>query len=389
MTTAQKELPPGWKWVKLGDVCDVRDGTHDTPKYVESGVPLLTSKNLNQGKLDFDNVKDISFEDYLQISKRSGVDQGDVLYAMIGTIGNPVLVDTTKKFAIKNVALFKLSESPFDPEFFVYAMQSEYIKYQIDFWTKGGIQKFVSLKSLRALCFPLPPLEEQKRIAEILNKTEELKKLREEADRKTEELIPSIFHEMFGNVVFTEQTVKLGEICEFINGKTFRKNEWSDRGYPIIRIQNLNNEGAEFNYWDGSLENQIVVENGDLLLAWSGTPGTSFGAHIWEREQGVLNQHIFQVRFDKQKISRDYLQTAINQNLNHLINISHGSVGLRHVKKSQVQNMTINLPSLEDQRRFVDALNIVRDLNSHQEKCTNEIESLISALHQKAFKGEL
>ena len=103
---------PGFKgeWIsfKLSEVADVRDGTHDSPKYIEKGFPLITSKNLLQnGNINFDNVNYISEKDYMKINKRSEVSNGDILFGMIGTIGNPVLVKSNKKFAIKNVALIK------------------------------------------------------------------------------------------------------------------------------------------------------------------------------------------------------------------------------------------------------------------------------------------
>jgi len=86
---------------------DVRDGTYDTPKYVTEGYPLVTSKNLYTGHLDLSNVKYISERDRLKISERSFVEKGDVLFAMIGSIGNPVIVEIEPDFSIKNVALFK------------------------------------------------------------------------------------------------------------------------------------------------------------------------------------------------------------------------------------------------------------------------------------------
>lgn len=101
------DIPESWEWVRLSEIIDVRDGTHDTPKYVTNGVPLVTSKNLKQGEIDFDNVKLISVEDSEKINMRSGVDDGDILFAMIGSIGNPVLVNKTRDFSIKNMALFK------------------------------------------------------------------------------------------------------------------------------------------------------------------------------------------------------------------------------------------------------------------------------------------
>src|SRR5690606_26661682 len=79
----------GWEEKKLGEVYDVRDGTHDSPKYQNKGYPLVTSKNLKNHKLTLDDVKFISEADYFNINKRSKVDVGDVLFAMIGTIGNP------------------------------------------------------------------------------------------------------------------------------------------------------------------------------------------------------------------------------------------------------------------------------------------------------------
>ena len=163
------EIPETWKWVRLGDSLDVRDGTHDTPKYVAKGYPLVTSKNLKNGIIDFDNCKYISELDYIKISERSKVDRNDILFAMIGSIGNPVLVLTDTKFSIKNMALFKNICSIIDMRylFWFLFLSQETMKKK----ASGGVQSFVSLKFLREFLFPLPPLAEQKRIVE---KIEEL-----------------------------------------------------------------------------------------------------------------------------------------------------------------------------------------------------------------------
>ncbi len=96
---------------KLEDICDVRDGTHDSPKYVNEGYPLITSKNVTNGTIDFNNVNNISSEDYEKINRRSFVDDGDILMPMIGTIGKPIIVVKNRDFAIKNVALIKFNKS--------------------------------------------------------------------------------------------------------------------------------------------------------------------------------------------------------------------------------------------------------------------------------------
>lgn len=164
------DIPESWEWVRLSEIIDVRDGTHDTPKYVANGVPLVTSKNLKRGELDFDNVKLISIEDSEKINMRSGVDDGDILFAMIGSIGNPVLVNKTRDFSIKNMALFKpIKNTIFNMEYLLNYLQLE--QENMKRKAAGGVQSFVSLTFLRKYLVPLPPLEEQRRIVE---KIEEL-----------------------------------------------------------------------------------------------------------------------------------------------------------------------------------------------------------------------
>lgn len=172
------DIPESWKWVRFSDVLDVRDGTHDTPKYVTSGIPLVTSKNLVDGKIDFDTTKLISQEDAQAINLRSAVDDGDILFAMIGTIGNPVFVKKDREFCIKNMALFKaINKDLFDMEYLLLFLQNE--QHVMKKKASGGVQSFVSLKFLRNYLLPLPPLAEQKRIVakveEILPLCERLK----------------------------------------------------------------------------------------------------------------------------------------------------------------------------------------------------------------------
>ena len=164
------EIPSSWKWVRLSEVINVRDGTHDSPKYRETGIPLVTSKNISGGRLDFSNVKYISREDANKINERSNVDSGDILFAMIGSIGNPVIVKKDREFCVKNVALFKnYDKSKMCIEYVYWFLYRE--QYVMKKNASGGVQSFISLKVFRNYLFPLPPLEEQKR---IVAKIEEL-----------------------------------------------------------------------------------------------------------------------------------------------------------------------------------------------------------------------
>ena len=160
------EIPCGWSWARLGTCLDVRDGTHDTPRYVSEGVPLVTSKNLSNGRIDFSTAKLISREDSQAINQRSKVDSGDIMYAMIGSIGNPVLYQGTDEFSIKNMALFKSVHDGMYMEYvywFLVLAQEDMKKA-----ASGGVQAFVSLGYLRNYLIPVPPIAEQMRICNTI-----------------------------------------------------------------------------------------------------------------------------------------------------------------------------------------------------------------------------
>jgi type I restriction enzyme S subunit len=153
-----------WENTSLGKYYDVRDGTHDSPKYIAQGIPLVTSKNLKKGKIDLTKIKYIKNEDYLHIKKRSGVSVGDVLMAMIGTIGNPVVIKKDNNFAIKNVALFKINQNQ-SSDFLKFYLSSSFVVNRLMKDAKGATQKFVGLGYLRDFPIKIPSFEKQKEIS--------------------------------------------------------------------------------------------------------------------------------------------------------------------------------------------------------------------------------
>ena len=189
------ENEKGWEVKKLNDICDVRDGTHDSPKYLQnSEYILITSKNIVNGSIDFENVNYISEEDYIKINKRSKVDNGDIIMPMIGTIGNPIIahIDGTHKFCIKNVALIKfLADSTVNNMFIVNLMRcSSFSSYLLN-QNKGGTQKFVALGAIRKLPIPLPPLSLQQLFAQRIEQIEREKSEVQKSIQDLETLLAS------------------------------------------------------------------------------------------------------------------------------------------------------------------------------------------------------
>ncbi|GAF85662.1 unnamed protein product, partial [marine sediment metagenome] len=154
------KINPNWPMVELKSICDVRDGTHDSPKYQQKGFPLVTSKNVREGEIDFSTANLISKEDLYKINKRSRVDDGDIIMPMIGTIGNPILVKKDREFAIKNVALIKFyKDSKINRLYLKLTLESDALTNHYLNRSNGSSQKFIPLGFIRNLQIPLPPLE--------------------------------------------------------------------------------------------------------------------------------------------------------------------------------------------------------------------------------------
>jgi type I restriction enzyme M protein len=151
-------------------------------------------------------------------------------------------------------------------------------------------------------------------------------------------------------------TVPIGDICELFNGRAFKPEDWENvesGGIPIVRIQNLNNAESSFNYFTGEVSERNTINNGELLFSWSGSRGTSFGAHIWGGQKAVLNQHIFKVGFDATRATKMYLYHALNKAVTEVEENLHGGVGLVHITKGNLEKIEIPLPPLSVQQEIV------------------------------------
>jgi restriction endonuclease S subunit len=147
------------------------------------------------------------------------------------------------------------------------------------------------------------------------------------------------------------QVATVADICEMRNGHGFGPEDWTTEGLPIIRIQNLNG-GKNFDYFAGEADARWLVESGQLLFAWAGTKGVSFGPTVWRGPLGVLNQHIFQVS-PKEGIDLDWLYWALRHVTDRIEASAHGfKATLVHVKKSDIDRQSVRVPPNAEQRRI-------------------------------------
>ena len=172
---------------------------------------------------------------------------------------------------------------------------------------------------------------------------------------------------------------KLGDVLGLQNGYAFKQAEWARTGKPIIRIQNLNSRSASHNYYGGILPDKFSAKPGDLLFAWSGTPGTSFGAHVWSGPDAWINQHIFRVDFSERDFDRDYLKLALNYNLGDYIAEAQGGVGLAHITKAKLNDSLLIAPPVSIQRSIA---RLIADFNSKRADVSEHLDAALRAIEQ-------
>jgi type I restriction enzyme S subunit len=186
------------RYIAASDFCaSVRDGTHDSPKPVEFGRRLVTSRHLTTGRLDLSQAYLISEADYQAINKRSKVDQWDVLISMIGTVGEPCLIKDEPDFAIKNIGLFK-TKSESDGKWLYYYLRSKEAQQSILAYSRGTTQQYIPLGALRD--FPILVTDdpaEQRAIAHVLGTLDDLIELNRETNAILEEMARALFKSWF------------------------------------------------------------------------------------------------------------------------------------------------------------------------------------------------
>jgi len=203
------EIPENWEIISAQNFCKfVTDGTHDTPKKFETGYYLVTSKNLKNGKLDFNNAYKISKKDFEEVNRRSKVDQFDVIFGMIGTIGSPILVlDKDPSFAIKNVGLFKNGGNYIKGLYLFYYLDSEKSKDFIGENIGRTTQAYITLGLLRKFPIAIPKdKNEQQEIAEILQTIDQ----KIEIEQKKKTLYEELFRTMLNKIM--NQEINIEEI---------------------------------------------------------------------------------------------------------------------------------------------------------------------------------
>ena len=173
---------------------------------------------------------------------------------------------------------------------------------------------------------------------------------------------------------------KLGDIATYINGYAFKPQDWSDEGVPIIRIQDLTGNSYQANRYNGEYASKYEVNDGDVLISWS----ASLGVYIWHGEKAVLNQHIFKVVFDKERISKDFFVHQVGLILENAASDAHGAT-MKHLTKPVFDALPFYLPPYEKQCEIAEVLDKVTNLISLRKQQIAKLDELVKVRFVEMF----
>ena len=396
------EIKEEWLYRDLKEVKDVRDGTHSSPKYIDNGYPLVTSKNLSDSGLNLNDVSLISESDYNEINKRSKVEVGDILLGLIGTIGKPVLVETDG-FAIKNVGLIK-NGGQIQNQFLLQYLKTNLFNKYIQIEMAGNTQKFLGLETLRNTKIPVPSSAEQSAIGSLFCTLDDLLASYKDNLANYQSLKETMLSNMFpkaGQIVpeirldgFEGEwkEVQLSDICK----KVIEKNKDNDFNETFTN-------SAEFgiinqrDFFDKDISNEkslntyYVVRNNDFVY----NPRISNYAPVGPVKRnklgrtGVMSPLYFIFRVVNSNIDLDFLETFFDTNIWHKFMKLNGDSGARAdrfaIKDSIFLKMPIVFPSITEQQAIGTYFSNLDDLINSQQEKIYQLETLKKKLLQDMF----
>lgn len=371
----------------LLDICQLVNGrAFKQSEWSESGLPIIRIQNLNDATKEFNYFQGI-------FDPKHEVNSGDLLFSWSGTPGTSFgafFWERGKGLLNQHIFNVRVNEQTVAKPYLRYALNQKLSEIIGRAHGAVGLQH-ITKAELSRLQIPLPPLPVQQRIAAILDAADALRAKRRESIEQLDSLIQSTFLEMFGDPVTNPkgwEAVPLGHACDLTNGRAFKPSEWEETGLPIIRIQNLNDTEKPFNYTTKRWSQKFFARTRDILLSWSGTPGTSFGCFRWLGPDGWVNQHIFRVT-TKPMVEQTYFIHAVNARLNEIISKAHGGVGLKHITKSKLEDVAIATPPLDLQTRFASIVESIEQQKARLKANLAELDTLFASLQSRAFNGEL
>ena len=363
--TRQDFFGGGIPWVKIGDMVD--------------GVVRHTEETISQAGLDNSSAK--IFE------------RGTVLISIFATIGRTAILDID---AATNQAIAGITPNE--------ALDSNYLRYYLDSkhrvlnaLARGAAQPNINQRILKSLQIPLPALEEQRRLVDLLSRAEGIVRLRREAQRKAAELVPALFLDMFGDPASNPKgwpVVTLGELLGACDYGTSKKASPDDEGVPVLRMGNVSFEGdllldsLKHVVLDESELERQSLESGDLLFNRTNSKELVGKTGLWDgRWPAVAASYFIRLRVDQTRVLPIYVWAVMNSKdmKKRLFATARGAIGQSNINTTELKALPCAVPPIDLQSRFAARVDAVRGIAAQQAAALATAQATFDALLHRSF----
>lgn len=397
-------LPRGWTEVALGDVCEVNPKPRLVPDTDDDVAFLGMSSVHADGTTDEGELRrfgDVS-KGYTQFER------GDVLVAKItpcfenGKIAQagpltPVATGSTEFHVVR-------ARENVDARYILHYLRQPRVRVEGERrMTGSGGQRRVPASFVATLPLPLPPLEEQRRIAAILDKADELRAKRRAANEQLDSLTQGIFHDMFGDPVTNSmkwpEGKSLGDVAAVVSGITKgRRTSAPTRAVPYLAVANVQDKQLlldsvkDIDATEAEIE-RYRLHPGDVLMTEGGDPDKLGRGTVWREElpEAIHQNHIFRVRPDTTTVTPDFLAWLVGseRGKRYFLKSAKQTTGIASINATQLRAFPLLLPPLERQRDFDSLVAKVRAARERADHADDELARLAISLQSRAFRGEL
>ena len=393
-------IPEDWHCVPMGDAV-IFFGGNGFSSTSEStyGVKWLKIANVGVHRISWE-AESFLPEQFLNEYKNYLLKSGDVVMALT----RPILSGRLKvaklckadEPSLLNQRVAKLiPKKGNDLSYIYFIVQRDGYVAAMNLAMAGTDPPNIGNYALERIKVPIPPTKtEQTAIANVLSDADawiqSLTRLIAKKRRIKQGAMQRLLNPYEVGVLKKGWVVKtLGDVCKLINGRGFKPYEWDKDGLPIIRIQNLNGSD-DFNYYSGDYDKKIEVENGQLLFAWSGSRGTSFGPHVWRGSLGLLNYHTWKVMVDKDVVDTDFFLHALRELTKFIEDKAHGASALVHTQKWEMEGFELAMPeSHSEQTRIATILSDMGSEITQLETKLTKAKTLKQGMMQNLLTGKI
>ncbi|MDF7806022.1 restriction endonuclease subunit S [Pontiellaceae bacterium B12219] len=389
-------MKPGWKMVTLGEVCPASPSKRECPDSSHIWNLTLDQVEADTGK--------ISKRQYIQISDASSstnfVDEENVLYSKLRPYLNKVVVPDEFACATSELVPLKPNPEKLNKWFLVHYLRSKQFVSWASNAVAGAKMPRLTMKEFWKHEIPLPPMEEQRRIVAILDAAQALIDQRKQQIALMDQLVQSLFYDMFGDPVTNPMGWEEGMIKDLAvktQYGTSKKAHETDGEYPILRMNNITYIGGwdfrslKFVDFDAKEKEKYLVHKGEILFNRTNSKELVGKTAVYREETpmayaGYLVKLIVNERADPEYISA-YLNSKHGKSV--LLNKAKSIVGMANINAEELKKIEINIPPITLQQEFAERVTAIEAQKTAMSASLSEQEDLFAALNQRAFRGEL